>query len=213
MTAPPVLGRVVATERKPNTPHEFSFWTALDSPVGIGTIVRVEGPDPVNGVIPRVFGVVTEGFSYTDLQTPLHDVLGHDGRPSAESLSATRRTEIRLYSAAVLRHLPEEPLQPVPMGEVYLADADDVAVALRMDGYLAAGAHTGIPVGDLPGGRHRGADLSRCRFPRRPRSGAPEHHRRVGARHEDERHRVAAARRCSRTSPSRRGRWPRCAST
>ena len=37
------LGRVVATERKPNTPHEFHFWTALDSPVGIGTIVRVEG--------------------------------------------------------------------------------------------------------------------------------------------------------------------------
>ena len=147
MTAALVLGRVVATERKPNTPHEFSFWTALDSPVGIGTIVRVEGPDPVNGVIPRVYGVVTEGFSYTDLQTPLHDVLGHDGRPSAESLSATRRTEIRLYTAAVLRHLPEEPLQPVPMGEVYLADVDDVAVALRMDGYLRAGANTGIPVG------------------------------------------------------------------
>ena len=147
MTAALVLGRVVATERKPNTPHEFSFWTALDSPVGIGTIVRVEGPDPVNGVIPRVYGVVTEGFSYTDLQTPLHDVLGHDGRPSAESLSATRRTEIRLYTAAVLRHLPEEPLQPVPMGEVYLADVDDVAVALRMDAYLRAGANTGIPVG------------------------------------------------------------------
>ena len=36
------LGRVVATERRPNTPHEFHFWTAIDSPVGIGTIVRVE---------------------------------------------------------------------------------------------------------------------------------------------------------------------------
>ena len=38
------LGRVVATERRPNTPHEFHFWTALESPVGIGTIVRVDGP-------------------------------------------------------------------------------------------------------------------------------------------------------------------------
>ena len=37
------LGRVVATERRPNTPHEFHFWTALESPVGIGTIVRVDG--------------------------------------------------------------------------------------------------------------------------------------------------------------------------
>ena len=102
---------------------------------------------PVNGVIPRIYGIVVEGFSYTDLQTPLHDVLGHDGSPSGASLAPTRRTEIRLYTAAVLRQLPEEPLQPVPMGEVSLAGDDDVAVALRMDGYLKEGARTGIPIG------------------------------------------------------------------
>src|SRR3954467_4446754 len=67
------LGRVVATERKPNTPHEFHFWTALDSPVGIGTIVRVEGDTPIDNQVPQIYGVVTEGFSYTDLQSPLHD--------------------------------------------------------------------------------------------------------------------------------------------
>ena len=107
----------------------------------------MDGGTPVNGVIPRIYGIVVEGFSYTDLQTPLHDVLGHDGSPSSASLAATRRTEIRLYTAAVLRQLPEEPLQPVPMGEVSLADDDDVAVALRMDGYLKEGARTGIPIG------------------------------------------------------------------
>ncbi len=141
------LGRVVATERKPNTPHEFHFWTALDSPVGIGTIVRVEGAQPVNGQIPTIYGIVVEGFSYTDLQTPIHDMLGHDGTPGGASLGATQRAEIRLYTAAVLRQLPEEPLQPVPMGRVFLADNDDVAVALRMDGYLREGANTGIPIG------------------------------------------------------------------
>jgi uncharacterized protein len=141
------LGRVVATERKPNTPHEFHFWTALDSPVGIGTIIRVEGAHPVNGQIPEVYGIVVEGFSYTDLQTPLHDVLGHDGSPSAASLAATERAEIRLYTAAVLRQRPEEPLQPVPMGQVFLADENDVAIALRMDGYLEEGSRTGIPIG------------------------------------------------------------------
>src|SRR5512133_3948415 len=145
--APVALGRVVATERKPNTPHEFHFWTALDSPVGIGTIIRVEGAHPVNGQIPEVYGIVVEGFSYTDLQTPLHDVLGHDGSPSAASLAATERAEIRLYTAAVLRQRPEEPLQPVPMGQLYLADENDVAVALRMDGYLEEGSRTGIPIG------------------------------------------------------------------
>ena len=144
---PMALGRVVATERKPNTPHEFHFWTALDSPVGIGTIVRVDGDQAVNGQLPRIYGIVVEGFSYTDLQTPLHDVLGHDGTPGGASLAATKRAEIRLYSAAVLRQLPEEPLQPVPMGEVFLADDQDVAIALRMDGYLREDARTGIPVG------------------------------------------------------------------
>src|SRR3954463_2256930 len=142
-----ILGRVVATERRPNTPHEFHFWTALDSPVGIGTIVRVDGRDAVNGVVPHVYGIVTEGFSWTDLASPLHDVMGYESQPDNESLQQTLRAEIRLYTAAVLRHVPEEPLQPVPMGVVFLADESDVSIALRMDGYLKAGAHTGIPIG------------------------------------------------------------------
>src|SRR3954463_10384690 len=141
------LGRVVATERKPNTPHEFHFWTALDSPVGIGTIVRVEGAQPVNGQLPEIYGVVVEGFSYPDLLTPIHDMMGHDGTPGGASLSATQRAEIRLYTAAVLRQVPEEPLQPVPMGRVYVGTDADVAIALRMDGYLKEGARTGIPIG------------------------------------------------------------------
>src|SRR5687768_2533636 len=145
MTSP--LGRVVATERRPNTPHEFHFWTALDCPVGIGTIVRVEGTHPVENQLPQIYGIVVEGLSYTDLQSPLHDVLGHDGSPASASLAPTERAEIRLYTAAVLRQIPEEPLQPVPMGQVFLATDADVAVALRMDGYLREGSRTGIPIG------------------------------------------------------------------
>ena len=141
------LGRVVATERKPNTPHEFHFWTAVDAPIGIGTIVRVEGSVPVGTYVPRVYGVVMEGFSYSDLQSPLHDVLGHDGNPAGGLRAATERTEIRLYTAQVLRHIPDEPLQPVPLGEVFLANDADVAIALRMDGYLKAESRTAIPVG------------------------------------------------------------------
>ena len=108
MTGP--LGRVVATERRPNTPHEFHFWTSLDSPVGIGTIVRVDGSHPIDGRIPHIYGIVVEGFSYTDLQSPMHDVLGRDGSPSNAGHALTDRAEIRLYTAAVLRQVPEEPL-------------------------------------------------------------------------------------------------------
>lgn len=147
------IGRVVATERKPNTPHEFHFWTAVDAPIGIGTIVRVDGRAPVDAQIPHVFGVVTEGFSYSDLQSPLHDVLGYDGVPHGVGFAPTDRVEIRLYTAHVLRHIPEEPLQPVPLGDVFLADDNDVAVALRMDAYIGGDQPTGIPVGVYRAGR------------------------------------------------------------
>ena len=57
----PPIGRVVATELKPSTPHQFHFWTARESPIGIGAIVRVEEDGRM------VYGVVTDGFAYSDL--------------------------------------------------------------------------------------------------------------------------------------------------
>ncbi|MBK7924897.1 MAG: ATP-binding protein [Gemmatimonadetes bacterium] len=139
MTTP--IGRVVATELKPSTPHQFHFWTARESPVGIGAIVRVEAPGRT------VFGIVTDGFAYSDLLTPIHDVIGADGDPATAGDAPTERTEIRLYTAAVLRQLPEEPLQPVPLGAVHLAGDADVVTALRMDAFLHGGKPTGIPAG------------------------------------------------------------------
>src|SRR5215212_10271735 len=124
------IGRVVATELKPSTPHQFHFWTARESPIGIGAIVRVREGDRT------VYGVVTDGFAYSDLATPLHAVIGADGDPVAAGNEPTRRTEIRLYAAAVLRQVPEEPLQPVPLGAVWLASDADVAIALRMETYV-----------------------------------------------------------------------------
>lgn len=140
MPSPPV-GRVVATELKPSTPHQFHFWTARDSAVGIGAIVRVNAPGRT------VFGIVTDGFAYSDLFTPMHDVIGADGDPSYAGFAPTERAEIRLYTAAVLRQVPEEPLQPVPLGEVHLAADTDVVEALRMDAYIGTATPTGIPIG------------------------------------------------------------------
>ena len=135
------IGRVVATELKPSTPHQFHFWTARDAPMGIGAIVRVEESGRV------VYGVVTDGFAYSDLMTPMHDVIGADGDPVAAGAEPTARAEIRLFTAAVLRQVPEEPLQPVPLGAVWLASDADVVEALRMDAYTTGDRPTGIPVG------------------------------------------------------------------
>jgi uncharacterized protein len=137
------IGRVVGTERKPNTPHEFHFWTAPDSEVGIGTLVKVVIDAPR---MLTVYGIVVDGASYTDLQTALHDYIGLQADPAPQTVAATERPEIRVYTAAVLRHEPPEPLQPVPSGSVFLANDQDVRVALRMDAYAKAGG-TGIPAG------------------------------------------------------------------
>ena len=141
MAQPQPLGRVVATELKPSTPHQFHFWTARETPIGIGAIVRVEQEGHV------VFGVVTDGFAYSDLVTPMHAVIGADGDPVAAGAEPTARPEIRLFTAAVLRQIPEEPLQPVPLGPVWLASDEDVVLALRMDAYTGGERPTGIPVG------------------------------------------------------------------
>ncbi|MGH7700450.1 MAG: ATP-binding protein, partial [Gemmatimonadales bacterium] len=144
--ATPPVGRVVATELKPATPHQFHFWTATDTSIGIGAIVRVVGPG--TGDEGRVvYGVVTDAVAYSDLLTPLHDVVGAEGDPGRAAEAPTVRQEIRLWTAAVLRQVPEEPLQPVPLGRVFVASDADVAQALRMEGYLRSAAPTAIPVG------------------------------------------------------------------
>ena len=145
--APPI-GRVVATEQKPATPHQFHFWTANETSIGIGAIVRVVEPGNGKGETGKVvYGVVTDGFAYSDLATPLHDVVGAEGDPAKAAASPTVRQEIRLWTAAVLRQTPEEPLQPVPLGQVHVATDVDVAQALRMDAYLGGAQPTAIPVG------------------------------------------------------------------
>ena len=142
------VGRVVATELKPSTPHQFHFWTANETTIGIGAIVKVQGAGSgEQGAGRVVYGVVTDGFAYSDLATPLHDVIGAEGDPARAAAAPTVRQEIRYWTAAVLRQIPEEPLQPVPLGQVFVASETDVAQALRMDVYLHSPTPTAIPIG------------------------------------------------------------------
>jgi len=144
---PAVIGRVVATEAMPSSPHQFNFWTATDTSLGIGAIVRVQDASSDK----RVFAVVVDGRAYSDLATPVHEVVAAEGDPES-ARPPTQRTEVRLWTAAVLRQLPEEPLQPVPLAAVRLASAEDVETALRMDSYRRAEPSAGIPIGLYAGG-------------------------------------------------------------
>jgi len=135
------IGRVIATEALPAGPHQFYFWTAIETTIGIGAIVRVDAPGDRS-----VYAVVVDGKAYSDLATPLHEVVVADGDPTG-TRAPTRRTEVRLWTAAVLRHEPEEPVQPVPLADVFAADEADVEMALRMDAFLRSATPTGVPVG------------------------------------------------------------------
>ncbi len=142
------IGRVVATEQAPASPHQFQFWTVVDAAVGIGAIVRVEGDSRI------VYAVITDGKAYSDLTSPLHDLIAAEGKPDGNAAPTARR-EIRLWTAAVLRQVPEEPLQPVPLSRVYLARSEDVEMALRMDAFLHGDQPTGIPIGIYAAGGTR----------------------------------------------------------
>lgn len=149
---PELIGRVFATENIPSTPDTFNFWTELNSPVGIGTIVKVSVPQPSKRNFGKatatqwdIYGIVIEAHGYTDLVSALYDYIGADQSPFLADEAPTQRPEIRAFKVAVLRMEPEEPMQPVPIGPVYLADDEAVLMSLRMDEYVSKGR--GIPVG------------------------------------------------------------------
>jgi hypothetical protein len=113
------IGRVVATESKPSTPHQFYFRTDAGAAAGVGSLVRVDGEGRT------VYAVITDALAYEN----------GTGEPA------------RVFLAAVLRQLPESPLQPVPIAPVHLASEEDVRPALRMDAFTGGVRPTGIPVG------------------------------------------------------------------
>ena len=111
---PAPVGRVVATELKPSTPHQFHFWTANETSMGIGAIVRVDErrgalKDMEKGAGRVVYGVVTDGFAYSDLAIFLHDVIGAEGDPARAAAAPTVRQEIRYWTVVVLWQIFEEP--------------------------------------------------------------------------------------------------------
>ncbi len=129
------IGQVVATERVPSTAYEFHFWGVEGANLGIGSIVKVESDSAI------VYGIVVEAFAYNDVPGALADLLSREGVPGRKA--PTERPEVRLFRAAVLRRIPEEPVMAVGIGEVYKISGKEVSSALGSERY----AERGIPIG------------------------------------------------------------------
>ena len=87
----PPIGRVVATEQFPSSPHQFFFWTQRSTPVGIGSLVRIDGAERT------VFAVVVDGRSYSDIENPIEDVGAAAGDP-ASTFRVKPHGEITLWT-------------------------------------------------------------------------------------------------------------------
>jgi DNA helicase HerA-like ATPase len=121
------IGQVVATENHPNTAYSFSFWAKAEAQLGIGSLVKVDTLEEDAPVV--VHGIVVEAHAYNDVDSPLVDFFGSRGVPGVDA--PTRRSEIRVFEAAVLRREPEDhPATAVGIGAVFRSDESDLRIAL-----------------------------------------------------------------------------------
>ena len=121
------IGQIVATENTPNTAYSFTFWAKAEASLGIGSLVKVTTREADAEVV--VHGIVVEAHAYNDVASPLVDFFGSRGEPGVEA--PTRRSEIRVFEASVLRRQPEDhPATAVGIGAVYRANEDDLRIAL-----------------------------------------------------------------------------------
>jgi DNA helicase HerA-like ATPase len=121
------IGQIVATETTPNTAYTFTFWAKAESRLGIGSLVKVVTAEAAAAV--TVHGIVVEAHAYNDVASALVDYFGSRGEPGVNA--PTRRSEIRVFEAAVLRREPEDhPATAVGIGAVYPSDENDLRIAL-----------------------------------------------------------------------------------
>src|SRR5262249_28040746 len=140
---PEIVGKVVATSSHPSTVDVFHFWLKVgrEAAIEVGNIVTVETePDE------RVYGLVTKMQYYTDAESPMTDLLGHEfGDPDADA--PTLRQSIHLVTAEVIG-ASEARIRPVSAGKVRLAMPEEIMEAYGMDGI-----DDPVLVGVIPNGR------------------------------------------------------------
>ncbi len=125
-----MIGTVVGTKEKPNTPEVFHFWIPrVEETVAIGSIVKVEADGRC------VFGAVEEMLSYSEVEDFLLHQLSRDGDPSAST--PNEEQSVIVCKARVLKQDADRPLR---RGSVYYPTKRELAELFNLEG-------CNIPVG------------------------------------------------------------------
>jgi hypothetical protein len=119
-----VIGTVVGTKTRPNTPSEFHFWIPLEEEtVSIGSIIKAEDG------IREVYGVVEAMESYSEVDDVLLHQLSRGGDPEVQS--PNREQSVIVCKARVLRQSSDRPLRE---GIVYYPSRSELEDLLTVEG-------------------------------------------------------------------------------
>ncbi len=125
-----MIGAVVGTRLKPNTPEEFHFWIPnSEETIAIGSIVKA-----VSGGR-EVFGVVNGMEAYSEVEDPLLHQLSRGGDPGMDG--PNQEQSIIVCRATVLKQDVERPLRH---GRVYYPTEEELVGLFDVEG-------CNIPVG------------------------------------------------------------------
>lgn len=125
-----MIGTVVGTKEKPNTPEVFHFWIPKEEEsAAIGSIVKVEADGK------RVFGAVEEMLSYSEVEDFLLHQLSRGGDPSA--VTPNEEQSVIVCKARVLKQEADRPLR---RGSVYYPSKRELLELFNVEG-------CNIPVG------------------------------------------------------------------
>ncbi|MCD8096942.1 MAG: ATP-binding protein [Lachnospiraceae bacterium] len=134
-----LIGKVSATEKNPSSCDEFQFWLSDDTILSPFDIVLVRNKTD-NSI---TYGIVQDIFHITDGTGHISNYVSSDFG-NAETAPLTRRLALSYAKVSVI-HNTKENFMPVFEGSpVYMADGDDIQIALGLD---SIDEKTAIPTG------------------------------------------------------------------
>ncbi len=119
-----IVGTVVGTRQRPNTPEEFYFWIPTDeATIAVGSIVKVEEDGR------RVFGSVEGMEIYSDVDDFLTHQLSRGGDPGIETPN-----EEQSVTVCKARTLKQDTDRPLRNGKVYHPTQEELSELFNVEG-------------------------------------------------------------------------------